>query len=515
MDFEHGSVCLESDHKALSTSQYAMVVFQDILDSYPTDADVCCRYSLNSDLEVEEGDYIALFKIGWTNTDEAILKHPALSPDVQSKQGGIVIFRADALPKDEQEFYQLCYVNVDGSVCGASVPFQFRRSHEAELCMHLMDDSMVVVRSRTAVVEDKLRKLQENHSDAQLEKVKLADELAKVKRELDKAREEISNMKATTEAEIAEKNSLLQILESSKQRERHVMKLQSEIKSLDESRNSTCNDLRISKQNIDALTATVETLSADKTRMAGLLRENVRRGDEMSQELQEKNHILAEMEQKISLFTQECQNLQKEKEKLTENLRLQTKNATERELHLLNELTTLRTSLLNAERVQQDVDLLREHRSNLEQQLHLTDEKYRDLKAAYGDLQKRETDLVNQVLKLSQKLTDPEPHSLQLCNHCSNSTVKITKLEEQVADLRIRLDQGAEEYKKVYVEKCKVEKKLSKSAGKRSSSSKENALSGDVTPGDGSSSRVCPMCKVTFPAGSSDLFTQHFENHLS
>jgi len=43
---------------------------------------VCCRYLLNSDLEVEEGDYVALFRVGWNNIDEAILKHPALAPEV-------------------------------------------------------------------------------------------------------------------------------------------------------------------------------------------------------------------------------------------------------------------------------------------------------------------------------------------------------------------------------------------------------------------------------------------------
>jgi hypothetical protein len=71
-----------------------------------------------------------------------------------------VLFRADALPKDEQEFYQLCYVTADGSVCGASVPFQFRRPHEEELCAVEGDEGeMVVVRSRTAVAEEKLHKV--------------------------------------------------------------------------------------------------------------------------------------------------------------------------------------------------------------------------------------------------------------------------------------------------------------------------------------------------------------------
>jgi len=82
--------------------------------------------------------------------------------------------------------------------------------------------------------------------------------------------------------------------------------------------------------------------------------------------------------------------------------------------------------LLNAERVRQDVELLREHRSNLEQQLQLTEEKYKSLKSDYADLQKRETDLVNQVLKLSQKLTDTgEQHSSLFCNHC---TVRFSNL---------------------------------------------------------------------------------------
>jgi hypothetical protein len=50
----------------------------------------------------------------------------------------------------------------------------------------------------------------------------------------------------------------------------------------------------------------------------------------------------------------------------------------------------------------------------------------------------------------------------------------MSKLEEQVADLRTRLDQGAQEYKKVYVEKCKAEKKLTKSSTKKQQGSKDS-----------------------------------------
>lgn len=142
------------------------------------------------------------FKIGVNSTSKLTLQ-------ILSKRGGNVLFRADSLPKDDQEFYQLCYVNSDGSVCGASVPFQFRRPHEEELCTISMmegDQSMVVVRSRTAVAEEKLRKVEELRDETQREKEKLAAELDRVREELVRAREEISGLKLTSEAEIKEKN---------------------------------------------------------------------------------------------------------------------------------------------------------------------------------------------------------------------------------------------------------------------------------------------------------------------
>ena len=68
-------------------------------------------------------------------------------------------YTASSLPKDEDEFYQLCYVTINDLVCGASVPFQFRHPHENELCAVEEQDGMIVVRSRTAVTEEKLRQV--------------------------------------------------------------------------------------------------------------------------------------------------------------------------------------------------------------------------------------------------------------------------------------------------------------------------------------------------------------------
>jgi len=48
------------------------VIFHDIADTYPTDADICCRYSLTDGVTVSHGDRVALFRVGWSSVQEHI-----------------------------------------------------------------------------------------------------------------------------------------------------------------------------------------------------------------------------------------------------------------------------------------------------------------------------------------------------------------------------------------------------------------------------------------------------------
>ena len=48
------------------------VIFHDIADTYPTDADICCRYSLTDSVTVSRGDRIALYRVGWSCVQEHI-----------------------------------------------------------------------------------------------------------------------------------------------------------------------------------------------------------------------------------------------------------------------------------------------------------------------------------------------------------------------------------------------------------------------------------------------------------
>ena len=65
------------------------------------------------------------------------------------------------MPKDDGEFYQFCYVAGSGQVRGASTPFQFVSSPPAgEEFIEIEDEDndIMVIRSRTAVLEDDLNR---------------------------------------------------------------------------------------------------------------------------------------------------------------------------------------------------------------------------------------------------------------------------------------------------------------------------------------------------------------------
>lgn len=309
MPFGNGTV--SPIHESLTQSQYAKVVFRDIADSYPTDADVSCHYSLTSGIEIQEGDFVGVFRVGWNDINEALLKHPAFSPvensvpEVGGIKAGQVLFRADALPKEDQEFYQLCYVAADGSVCGASVPFQFRRPAAEELCAVDGESEMVVVRSRTAVAEERVRKVVQEKEETQREKSKLATELQETIQQLNMANIENEELKQKLKS-LENKNMELQkIVENSRQHEHQYNKLQQKMQACSEGKIQTSAQLRHSQQHIEMLNETVETLSSDKARMVGLLRESVMLKDDMAEELEETKAKLKLVQKELSRVKEE------------------------------------------------------------------------------------------------------------------------------------------------------------------------------------------------------------------
>ena len=77
-----------------------------------------------------------------------------------------VQFAGSKLPKDDGEFYQFCYVAASGQVRGASTPFQFKHPMPDDL-IEVEDENgeLLVIRTKTAVLEDQLKKANENRAE--------------------------------------------------------------------------------------------------------------------------------------------------------------------------------------------------------------------------------------------------------------------------------------------------------------------------------------------------------------
>lgn len=53
----------------------------------------------------------------------------------------------DNLPKNDEDFFQFCYINSQGKVCGASSPFQFLEDYDIVVISET--ESMLIVETNT------------------------------------------------------------------------------------------------------------------------------------------------------------------------------------------------------------------------------------------------------------------------------------------------------------------------------------------------------------------------------
>lgn len=151
-----------------SESEFSAVIFNNVSECYPPDRDIECRYTIKTSVKPHSRDWIGLFKVGWQSSREHYTYEWSPKPNIQNGEQGKpvvnkVTFRLRYLPKADEEFYQFCYVTYAGDVRGASVPFQIKTKpamEQEELeCCEMEDDegtSIMVVKNKTAILEESL-----------------------------------------------------------------------------------------------------------------------------------------------------------------------------------------------------------------------------------------------------------------------------------------------------------------------------------------------------------------------
>nr|XP_033774301.1 calcium-binding and coiled-coil domain-containing protein 2 isoform X2 [Geotrypetes seraphini] len=125
----------------LEHENYSHVIFNKMEKSYSPGEDITCFYKLAQDMHPQKKDWLGVFRVGWRTTREFYTFMWAPLPSDSEEQQQLK-FKAYYLPKDKAEFYQFCYVDQDGLVRGASVPFQIRQEVEEEVLLVTTEGEM-------------------------------------------------------------------------------------------------------------------------------------------------------------------------------------------------------------------------------------------------------------------------------------------------------------------------------------------------------------------------------------
>ncbi|KAM7137548.1 calcium-binding and coiled-coil domain-containing protein 2 isoform 4-T10 [Macrochelys suwanniensis] len=119
----------------LDNCHFSQVIFNNVEKFYVPGGDITCYYTLTQHITPRRKDWVGIFRVGWKTTREYYTFMWAPFPGDLSGESIVqqqIQFRAYYLPKDD-EYYQFCYVDEEGVVRGASVPFQFRAETEDDI----------------------------------------------------------------------------------------------------------------------------------------------------------------------------------------------------------------------------------------------------------------------------------------------------------------------------------------------------------------------------------------------
>ncbi|XP_061563555.1 calcium-binding and coiled-coil domain-containing protein 2 [Cololabis saira] len=203
-----------------SARTYSQVVFLDIPHSYPPATPITCRYTLSAAFTPQSRDWVGIFKVGWTTTKEYhtfVWAEPSQHVEGQQTMTTHAVFKEYYLPRDEAEFYQLCYIDGGGQVRGASTPFCFRSA--AEPSSESMDDDLLVITTQEQVDQSHREK-----GELQKELQLLRDDNEALRSALQKEQKETTSFKEQNEQRGTEATNLLRDMDQLREEKEQLKK---------------------------------------------------------------------------------------------------------------------------------------------------------------------------------------------------------------------------------------------------------------------------------------------------
>ena len=267
------------------------VVFLNVPQSYPPGEKLSITYRWQSDLKRTSRDWIGLFRVGWQSSRDYYTFEwaPATTDD---KCEGSVTFVGRRLPPEDGHFYQLCYVSRDGTVRGASAPFQFLPPATSigvldELELVEVSDSIMVLQHKNKEVEQ----LRQNCKDT---------------------KEELSSIQAS-HAALAEEKEALKVNHETVINERDALR-------------QACTALLAEKETIKGEADVLKKQLTTRDDQMHELEQNLVREGEHIKEIEHQIQVVRESEQRVmeKLDRERAHNKQLQEANLSENTLVQS-----------------------------------------------------------------------------------------------------------------------------------------------------------------------------------------------
>ncbi|NXI48835.1 CACO2 protein, partial [Chloroceryle aenea] len=190
----------------LDNCHFSQVVFNNVEKFYVPGGDVTCYYTLTQNILPRGKDWVGIFRVGWKTTREYYTflwaPLPADGHSDTSVQQQIQ-FKAYYLPKDD-EYYQFCYVDQDGVVRGASVPFQFRAETEDDILVVTTQGEVEEIELQNKNLRQENEELKATCAGLQKQNVGLQEELKRMQ----ELQSSLESLRSSTEPLELELNSL-------------------------------------------------------------------------------------------------------------------------------------------------------------------------------------------------------------------------------------------------------------------------------------------------------------------
>ncbi|XP_048374282.1 calcium-binding and coiled-coil domain-containing protein 2 [Sphaerodactylus townsendi] len=444
----------------LDSCHFSQVIFTNVEKFYIPGADITCHYNLSEYIMPRRKDWVGIFKVGWKTTREYYTFMWAPLPSgPENAAPHQVLFKAYYLPKDD-EYYQFCYVDQDGIVRGASVPFQFHAAAE---------DDMLVVTTQGEVEE-----IEQQNKSLLHENQKQRETLTNLQKRNEDLEEQVEKAKETVK-ELEDKVHLLQsgTMELQRAQDLQALEISSSQKELAAAKE---NNVKLQEENQDL-----------KRRLEDLRHENetlysdveLAKGELMNLEIQSGNK-----EAELHQIKEENKKLLAEKQHLESKL----KATLGRVDHLESQIEKEQEEVVKLQNTDSDRAMLLEQLKEENNQLHATLLKQKK----YGYLEK-ELEEKALLLQTLQKEKDEIERESQ-------------RLKRENEDLMAHLPEVLEDAP----------------AGAFTQSSENGALvfgnpysSIPKHPDPGSDSmKKCPVCYEIFPPDCGEQYSDHVRSHL-